>query len=80
MEPPTKAENETYFISVAGDLTVIGWTDQDGDQAIMDLPTSEARKFFKSGMRATAPWPRTLGSLWWHRLQVKLRGGHTSLR
>jgi len=70
-----EATKDAYYISVVGDLTVIGFTDQDGARSVLELPTTEARKFFKDGWLATYE-PVTIGGRLWRKVRLKVRGGY----
>jgi hypothetical protein len=57
------ATRNSYYVSVTGDLTVIGWTDGGGVQQILELPTEDAHEFFRRGELATREPARVGGAL-----------------
>jgi len=70
------SERDGYYISVVGDLAVIGWTDQNGTRSVLEMPTTEARKFFKAGALATQR-PITVGGWLWQKICLKINGGYS---
>jgi len=61
---------DSYYVSVAGDLTVIGWTDSRGAQQLLELRTDDAHEFFRRGELATRA-PATVGGVLLRRLQFR---------
>jgi len=59
-----------YYVYVSRGVTAIGLTDVHGEQTRFELPTEDAREFFKRGELATRE-PATIGGWLWRKMRLK---------